>query len=112
MRSRNDCTEEQRMKDDNAKRLRTNRVWLTAESCDLEEFRSVVERSVNRADYPLAHDIVSNVLVYDGLHARGAAGSSEARKELMAEWVDALTAGPRIILLRGPFAEHERIDHA
>jgi ectoine hydroxylase-related dioxygenase (phytanoyl-CoA dioxygenase family) len=100
------------MKDDNAKRLRTNRVWLTAESCDLEEFRSVVERSVNRADYPLAHDIVSNVLVYDGLHARGAAGSSEARKELMAEWVDALTDGPGIIVIRGAFAEHKPIDQA
>ena len=55
------------MKDDNAKRLRANRVWLTAESCDLDEFRSIVERSVDSADYPFAHDVVSNVLVYDGL---------------------------------------------
>ena len=27
------------MKDDNAKRLRANRVWLTADSCDLGEFK-------------------------------------------------------------------------
>ena len=40
------------MKDDNAKRLRANRVWLTADSCDLEEFKAQVERSLNRADYP------------------------------------------------------------
>src|ERR1700729_2427595 len=31
------------MKDDNAKRLRANRVWLTADSCDLEEFKGQVE---------------------------------------------------------------------
>ena len=30
------------MKDDNAKRLRANRVWLTANSCDLEEFKEAV----------------------------------------------------------------------
>ena len=98
------------MKDDNAKRLRANRVWLTAKSCDLEAFRRVVERSVNRADYPFAHEIVSNVLVYDGLEARSAAASSEARKELMAEWVDALTDGPGIIVIRNAFPEHSAID--
>ena len=65
------------MKDDNAKRLRANRVWLTADSCDLEEFKGQVERSLNRADYPFASDVVSNVLVYDGLEARKAAASPE-----------------------------------
>ena len=100
------------MKDDNAKRLRANRVWLTADSCDLEEFKSVVERSVNRADYPFAHDVVSNVLVYDGLEARSAAASPEARKELMAEWVEALTDGPGIIAIRNAFADHTAIDQA
>ena len=33
------------MKDDDAKRLRANRVWLTADSCDLDAFRQNVERS-------------------------------------------------------------------
>jgi ectoine hydroxylase-related dioxygenase (phytanoyl-CoA dioxygenase family) len=100
------------MKDDNAKRLRANRVWLTADSCDLGEFRSIVERSVNRADYPLASDVVSNVPVYDGLETRSAAASPEARKELMAEWVEALTDGPGIIVIRAAFADLAAIDHA
>ena len=60
------------MKDDNVKRIRSNRVWLTADSCDLDGFRSIVERSVNRADYPFASAVALNVLVYDGLEfARG-----------------------------------------
>ncbi len=110
LRPRNDCTEEQLMKDDNAKRLRANRVWLTADSCDLEEFKGQVERSLNRADYPFASDVVSNVLVYDGLEARKAAASPESRKELLAEWVDAFTDGPGIIVIRNAFPDHAAID--
>ena len=98
------------MKDDNAKRLRANRVWLTANSCDLEEFKGQVERSLDRADYPFASDVVSNVLVYDGLEARKAAASPESRKELLAEWVDAFTDGPGIIVIRNAFPDHAAID--
>ena len=76
------------MKDDNAKRLRANRVWLTADSCDLEEFRRAVERSLNRTDYPFASDVLSNVLVYDGLEARKAAASPESRNGLMPSRTD------------------------
>ena len=100
------------MKDDNAKRLRANRVWLTADSCDLDEFRKLVERSVSRADYPFAKDLVSNVPVYDGFKTRGAAASLEARKELMAEWVEALTDGPGIIVIRNAFPDHAAIDQS
>ena len=97
------------MKDDNAKRLRANRVWLTADSCDLEEFRRIRSSApLNRADYPFASDVVSNVLVYDGLEARNAAASPESRKELLAEWVDALTDGPGIIVIRNAFPDHDR----
>ena len=70
----------------------------------------MVERSVNRADYPFASDVASNVPVYDGLEARKAAASPEARKELMAEWVEALTDGPGIIVIRGAFADLTAID--
>jgi ectoine hydroxylase-related dioxygenase (phytanoyl-CoA dioxygenase family) len=100
------------MKDDNAKRLRANRVWLAADSCDLDQFRKLVERSANRADYPFASDVVSNVPVYDGLKTRGAAASPETRKELMAEWVEALTDGPGIIVIRCAFADLAAIDRS
>jgi ectoine hydroxylase-related dioxygenase (phytanoyl-CoA dioxygenase family) len=100
------------MKDDNVKRMRGNRVWLTADSCELDEFKGLVERSVNRADYPFASDVVSNVPIYDGLEARSAAASPEARKELMAEWVEAFTDGPGIIAIRGAFADLTAIDQA
>ncbi len=100
------------MKDDNLKRLRHNRVWLTQESCDLDAFRRSVERSADRADYPFARDVVSNVPVYDGLEARSAAASPETRKEIMAEWVEALTDGPGVVAIRNAFADTSAIDAA
>ncbi|MGH6798671.1 MAG: phytanoyl-CoA dioxygenase family protein, partial [Roseiarcus sp.] len=100
------------MKDDNVKRMRSNRVWLSQESCDLDAFRRTVERSVDGADYPFSRDIVSNVPVYDGLEARAAAASPESRKELMVEWVEALTGGPGIVVIRGAFADLAAIDQA
>ncbi len=50
------------------------------------------------------------MLVYDGLEAREAAASPESRKELLAEWVDAFTDGPGIIVIRNAFPEHSAID--
>src|SRR5271165_6162887 len=100
------------MKDDNAKLIRSNRVWLDEESCDLDEFRRIVERSVNGADYPLASEVVSNVLIYDGDAIRSAATSPESRKEIAAEWVEALTDGPGVIAIRGAFADMTAIDRA
>ena len=100
------------MKDDNAKLVRAKRVWIAEDSCDLDAFRRMVERSVNPADYPFASDVMKNVLVYDGLKVRAAAASPETRRELMAEWVEALTDGPGVIAIRGAFADMAPIDGA
>ncbi len=100
------------MKDDNARRLRANRIWLTEDGCDLEAFRALVERTVNPADYPFASDVVSNVLVYDGDAVSRAAASAESRKEMMAEWVEAMTEGPGVIAFRGAFTDLKPIEAA
>jgi ectoine hydroxylase-related dioxygenase (phytanoyl-CoA dioxygenase family) len=100
------------MKDDNARQLRAIRVWLTEDGCDLEAFRVLVERSVNPADYPFASDVVSNVLVYDGDAVSRVAASPETRRELMAEWVEAMTYGPGVIAFRGAFADLKPIEAA
>ena len=98
------------MKDDNAKLIRANRVFLAQDSCDLDQFRRMVERPVDLADYPFASDVMKNVLAYDGLKVRAVALSPETRRELMAEWVEALTDGPGVIAIRGAFADTGPID--
>src|SRR5271165_5053206 len=93
------------MKDDNIRRLRASRVYLTEDGCDLEAFRALVERKVDPADYPCASDVVANVPVYEGDAVRAAAASSESRMEMMAEWVEAMTDGPGIVVFRRGFAD-------
>ena len=100
------------MKDDNPKQLRANRVYLAEETCDLDAFRALVERTVDLKDYPFAGDVVANVLIYDGDAVRGAAGSPETRREMMAEWVEAMTDGPGIIVFRKAFADLRPIEAA
>jgi ectoine hydroxylase-related dioxygenase (phytanoyl-CoA dioxygenase family) len=100
------------MKDDNIKRMRSNRVWLSADTCELDAFKALVQRSAKRSDYPFASELASNVPIYDGREAGRAAASPETRKELMAEWVDAFTDGPGIIVIRGAFADLTAIDRS
>src|SRR5271165_6102339 len=100
------------MKDDNIRRLRANRVWLTEDGCDLEAFRALVERKVDPADYPYASDVISNVPIYQGDAVRAAGASSESRIEMLAEWVEALTDGPGIAVFRRAFADPAPIEAA
>ena len=98
------------MKDDDARRLRVNRVWLTEDGCDIEVFKPIVERSANLADYPYASDVSSNVPIYDTAKVRAAAASPDARKEIMAEWVEALSDGPGIVAFRQAFPDAAPIE--
>ena len=69
----------------------------------------MVERSLNRADYPFASDVVSNVLVYDG--ARGAQSRRFARSPARNCWPNGstrLTDGPGIIVIRNAFPDLDR----
>ena len=67
---------------------------------------------MRRADYPFAADIVSNVPIYEGDAVREAAAFPEARREMMAEWVEAMTDGPGIIVFRRAFADLRPIEDA
>ncbi|MEQ1956807.1 phytanoyl-CoA dioxygenase family protein [Mesorhizobium yinganensis] len=100
------------MKADNLKELRSDRVWLTADSCAINDFAAIVERTTNAADYPFASEIVKNAPVYDGASIRSAAVDPGQRKALMAEWVEAMTDGPGLVVLRGAFEDTAVVDAA
>ena len=53
------------MKDDASIATRSSRVWLSADQCKLDDFKQIVGRQTNLADYPLAQAVQSNVLIYD-----------------------------------------------
>ena len=100
------------MKTDNAAKLRSDRVWLSAQECHIEDFAALVERRTDPADYPFAAEVISNVLVYDGAAVREAAASPDTRKALLAEWVEAMTDGPGVVVFRGAFPDTAPIDEA
>jgi ectoine hydroxylase-related dioxygenase (phytanoyl-CoA dioxygenase family) len=100
------------MKTDNIGKMRSGRVWLAADECHLDDFAALVERTTTLADYPFASDVASNVLVYDGAAVRKAAAAPESRKALLAEWVEAMTDGPGIVVFRGAFPDPAVVDAA
>jgi ectoine hydroxylase-related dioxygenase (phytanoyl-CoA dioxygenase family) len=100
------------MKSDNAAKARADRVWLSADQCDLDAFRALVERPTEQADYPFASAVASNILIYDSAAVRKAVASPDTRRALLAEWTEAMTGGPGIVVFRGAFADHAVLDAA
>ncbi len=93
------------MKADNLSAMRSGRVWLTKEQCDLDDFRRMVERKTDAADYPFASAIEKNIPIYDGDAVRRAVADPETRKALLAEWVEAMTDGPGVVAFKRAFAD-------
>ncbi|MCR4282950.1 MAG: phytanoyl-CoA dioxygenase family protein, partial [Bauldia sp.] len=100
------------MKTDNIAEMRSERVWLTADGCSIEEFAALVERTTSRADYPFAAEIAANIPLYDRADLLKAAASPETRKALLAEFVEAMTDGPGAVVMRGAFADTAAVDAA
>jgi ectoine hydroxylase-related dioxygenase (phytanoyl-CoA dioxygenase family) len=82
------------------------RAWFDDTDCGLDEFRAQVLRSTDLADYPHAHDVRGNVLVY-----RAGSFSSAHRRELQAELIQALTHGPGVVVFENAF-EADTVDAA
>jgi len=72
--------------------------WISAADCRLADFRAVVERQTDAADYPHAAGVRQNVLVYDGtIH-------DADRRAVQAELARALLDGPGIVVFTNAFA--------
>lgn len=94
------------------RRRRRETVWLDRQAGDFEAFRALVSKKTDPADWPFAAAVEKNVLIYDGREVRTIARDLEARPELMAEWVEAFSSGPGVIVIKGAIADHAVIDRA
>lgn len=90
---------------------RRDKVWLSADAGRLDQFRALVERQTDLADWPFAVGVEKNVLIYDGERVRHTA-DPEARRALMAEWVEAFSEGPGVIIIRNALPDAAVIDRA
>ena len=100
------------MKTDNIVKQRADRVWLTESACDLEDFRTEVERTTSLADYPHAAAVEKNVLIYDSASVLKAAASHEERRAVLAELCEAFATGPGVVVLKRAFEDTAVIDAA
>jgi ectoine hydroxylase-related dioxygenase (phytanoyl-CoA dioxygenase family) len=91
---------------------RRDKVWLDSQAGDVERFRTLVAQKTNPADWPYAIGVEKNVLVYDGSRVREVAADPDARLELMAEWVEAFSTGPGVIVIKNAIADLSVIDRA
>lgn len=80
-------------------------VWLSERDCDLDAFRSLVERPTDRSAHPLASAVERNVLLYDAERLALA-----DRRTAQAELVRALADGPGIVVIRGAFPDTSVVD--
>jgi ectoine hydroxylase-related dioxygenase (phytanoyl-CoA dioxygenase family) len=73
--------------------------WIDESDCRLDDFRAQVLRDTDPADYPLAIDVRSNVLVYsaDAVH-------SSDRRALQSEMIRALADGPGVVVIEEAFS--------
>jgi ectoine hydroxylase-related dioxygenase (phytanoyl-CoA dioxygenase family) len=77
----------------------TYQPWIDESDCRLDDFRAQVLRDTDPADYPLAADVRSNVLVYSA-----DAVATSARRALQSELIHALADGPGVVVIEGAFS--------
>ncbi|MGR8925970.1 phytanoyl-CoA dioxygenase family protein [Rhizobium leguminosarum] len=100
------------MKTDNQQKLRADRVWLSEEACDLDDFRSLAEKATVLADYPSASAVEKNVLIYDSRKVMAAAATAEGRRAVLAEICEAFGEGPGVVVFKRAYEDTGIIDRA
>lgn len=91
---------------------RSAKIWLDKQAGEIEDFRKLVEQKTNLADWPFAAGVDKDVLIYDGKAVGEIARDPQARRDVMAEWVEAFSTGPGVIVIKSAIADHAVVDRA
>jgi ectoine hydroxylase-related dioxygenase (phytanoyl-CoA dioxygenase family) len=91
---------------------RFHETWLNKDISNFAAFKKAANKKTRHSDWPLAHSVEKNILIYDGVAAQKAAKNPISRKTLMAEWADALLSGPGVIVIKNAVEDHAAIDQA
>ncbi|MBP1821903.1 phytanoyl-CoA dioxygenase family protein [Mycobacterium sp. OAE908] len=84
----------------------THCAWIDEVDLRLDDFRAQVLRITDRAEYPMATDVRSNVPVYSASTV-----ANTDRRALQAELIRALADGPGVVVFEGAF-HAEVVDRA
>ncbi|WFU11535.1 phytanoyl-CoA dioxygenase family protein (plasmid) [Rhizobium sp. CB3090] len=100
------------MKSDNLQKLRADRVWLTEDACDLDDFRALAEKTTTLSDYPTADHVEKNVLIYDSRKVLTAIATPQGRRAVLAEICEAFGEGPGVVVFKRAYEDTSVIDRA
>jgi ectoine hydroxylase-related dioxygenase (phytanoyl-CoA dioxygenase family) len=95
-----------------AGRAASQHAWLTSSDCDLADFVALISRQTDRADYPLAADVLQNVVVYSAPDLVAESSAPDGRRAAQAEIVEALTDGPGIVVFKRAYGDLDVVDRA
>jgi ectoine hydroxylase-related dioxygenase (phytanoyl-CoA dioxygenase family) len=85
---------------------------LRIADCDLDEFVQIVGQRTSLGEFPLAADLVDNVLVYEAARLREESTTPDGDEAVAAELVRGLTDGPGVIAIRGALPDLAPVDRA
>jgi ectoine hydroxylase-related dioxygenase (phytanoyl-CoA dioxygenase family) len=85
---------------------------LRATDCNLDELVRIVAQRTDPDGFPLAVDVVDNVVVYDAARLRDEVRRPDGEETVAAELVRALTDGPGVLAIRGAFPDRAVVDRA
>jgi ectoine hydroxylase-related dioxygenase (phytanoyl-CoA dioxygenase family) len=88
------------------------RGWLDQADCKLDDFVAVVSEQTELADYPLASEVVQNVVVYDCSDLATTTATAGGRRRAQGELAQALLAGPGIVVFKGAYPDVTVVDRA
>ncbi|MBB3609549.1 phytanoyl-CoA dioxygenase family protein [Rhizobium sp. BK602] len=100
------------MKTDNPQKLRADRVWLTEDACDLDDFRALAEKATVLADYPTTDRVEKNILIYDSRKVLSAIADPQGRRAVLAEICEAFGEGPGVVVFKHAYDDLSVIDRA
>lgn len=78
---------------------------LSESDCDIADFVGVLAATTDLADYPHAHHVEQDVLVYESAVLRAAVSTPDGLVEVEGELARALSDGPGIVVLKGAFTD-------
>lgn len=87
-------------------------VWLSEESCSVEDFSALLQSAAGEVATPNAAATEKNIPVYDSDAVRAKLGDDAAVAAIMAEWTDVLLHGAGVVVFKNAIPDHQVVDDA
>lgn len=85
--------------------------FLSIDDLDVADLQALCSQTTRLEDYPLAADVLENIVIYDGEKIHRMVGEKEQEQMLKGEWAHCLNDGPGVFAVQGAYPNLAVIDH-